>query len=96
MPRVGVGLEPFMLRSAVARHLTRSGGFLVSLFDPLETSAWPEHDAVIVSAPLDLPNAVVIVVFDGSDSLEIRSGGRSRSVPYRGLSGLTSLLLDEL
>lgn len=95
-PRVGVGLEPFMLRSAVAHHLSRSGGFQVSLLDPLERGEWPQPDAVIVSAPVDLPDSVVIVVSPSTDLLEVHSRGRTRSVPYRGLSGLTSLILDEL
>ena len=85
-----------MLRSAVARLLARSGGFLVSLLDPSERASWVEPDAVIVSTPVELPHAVVIVVSQRTDSLEIRSGGRSRSVPYRGLAELTSLLLTEL
>lgn len=93
-PRVGVGLEPFMLRTAVARHLSGSGGFQVSLLDPSETSAEDAPDAVLVSSPVDLPDSVVIVVSESS--LEIRRGGRSRNIPYAGLSGLASLLRDEL
>lgn len=93
---VGVGLEPFMLRSAVAHHLARSEGFRVRLLDPFERGQWPEPDAVIVSTPVDLPDSVVIVVSASTDSLQIHSRGRTRSVPYRGLSGLTSLILDEL
>jgi hypothetical protein len=97
--RVGLGVEPFMLRSALYRHLSRSGEFELRLLGPDESGpdqAWSGVDAVVVSEVVEVPGARVIVVSDATQSVEIHEGGRSRVVPYRGLAWLASLLTGEL
>lgn len=97
-PRVGVGLEPFILRSALRRHLARAGFevFYPRGDDVSDGASWPRADAVIVSNPVDLPEALVMVVSSDTETVEVRRGTRARREPYRGLEWLASLLSREL
>ncbi len=88
-----------MLRSALYRHLSRSGAFELRLLGPEEIGGdqtWADVDAVVVSEVVELPGVRVIVVSDVTQSVEVLEGGSSRVLPYLGLRGLEALLSDEL
>jgi hypothetical protein len=97
--RVSVGVDPFVLRSALHMALTQDGRFQSMMCprdrDPGEEVANVEADAILVSRPIELPQVLVVTVCQSAE-VELRSDGERRTVPYEGLDHLAELLALEL
>jgi hypothetical protein len=94
-PRIALGVEPYILRSALYRHLAGTGTFDLRLLGPDEIpdeAIWDGMDAVVVSEAVDLPGARVIVVSPTTETVEVREGQDRTVLPYRGIGWLAALL----
>ncbi|HEX2030688.1 MAG TPA: hypothetical protein VHL78_04710 [Actinomycetota bacterium] len=97
-PQVGVGLNPFLLRSAVHAGLASDGRtdpWLLRLGGDVRAAAtWAGCDIVMASERLDLPDQVVVAVLERGRRLEVYGPCVRRSMAYPGWDGLIQVLLD--
>lgn len=96
-PQVGVGLTPFMLRSAVYQALASDGRIEPRLLpldgDPHAAASWDGCDIVVASEHLDLPDQVVVSVTQRGRRLEVYGPFVRRSIDYPGWEGLIDVML---
>lgn len=96
-PQVGVGLTPFVLRSAVYEALVSDGRIEPRLLpldgDPRAAASWEGCDIVVASERLDLPDQVVIWVTQRGRRLEVYGPCVRRSIDYPGWDGLIDVML---
>jgi hypothetical protein len=97
-PRVAIGVEPFMVRSAIHTVLSRDPR-IESVLLPQEPDVRlqahrVEVDALVVSHEVVRPDTLVIAL-SPAGTVEVTDGGEIRRVPYEGISALVDLVLDE-
>ena len=98
-PRIGVGLEPFMARSAIHAALSRDDRVESVLFPPTPDvrlqAQTAEVDVVLVSHQTIRADALVVVL-SPAGVVDVLSKGQWRSYPYEGLEALVDLTLSLL
>lgn len=97
-PRVAIGVEPFMVRSAIHKVLSRDPR-IESILLPQEPDVrlqvrQADVDAVVVSHQLVRPDAIVIAL-SPAGTVDVTEGAAMRRVPYEGIGALADLIIDE-
>lgn len=93
---VGLGVEPFVLRSAMHACLERDPRLDLVLLPP---ACAPTDDTVgsaMTSSLAALPDAVVVAVQDCPPGVELSVAGARRTIPYQGMDRLAEVLVHEL
>jgi hypothetical protein len=98
--RVSVGVEPYVLRTALHGVLRADRRFEALLcpedVEPAAHVADAGADAAMVSASVDVEALTVLVLDLESSSLAIRSGRGTTAAPYAGLDDLAERLAAAL
>lgn len=94
--RVGLGVEPFVLRSAMHACLERDPRLDVVLLpqgcDPTDDTVGSDLSASLAA----LPDAVVVAVQSCPPGVELSVAGVRRTIPYQGMDRLAEVLVHEL
>ena len=94
--RVGLSVEPFVLRSAMAACLEGDPRLDVVLL-PMQCGPADDRARSAVTPPLVvLPEVMVVAVADCPARVELSVAGTSRTVLYDGMGGLADALVNEL
>lgn len=94
--RVAVGVEPFVLCSAMATCLQRDPRLDVVLLPPECDAADDTVGSAVTSGPAALPDAVVVAVQTCPPGVELSVAGVRRTIPYQGMDRLAEVLVYEL
>lgn len=92
--RVGVGVEPFVLRSALGACLQRDPRLDVEVLPPSCDN--DTVGSIMLPKPRRVPDAMLTAVEDCPPRVEVFFGGTYRSLPYEGMEGFAETLFNAI
>lgn len=90
--RVGVGVEPYVLRSALGACLEQDPRLVVEVLPPNCDN--DTVGSVMVPAPRCAPDAILTAVEDCPPQVQLSVAGTRRTMPYHGMEGFAEALIN--